>query len=299
MEDSAPGLLDVLQSTSFAPHRLSLLALLAAGYAVLYRRATRIPRLRLRGIAFAGGLVALWLAMLSPIEQFGNELLWVNFTGFFLLTMVAAPLLVLASPLTLAFRVAGPEGRRRLRAMYRGFPVTWLTFPPVAWLLFAVVTYLWQFSSLTGLAAQHWAVRDLQLASLLLVGVVFWYPALAVDPVRWRMGYPLRGLYVLLEMTHKALFGGMFLSMQTPFHSYFVENVPAWGPTAMNDQRLGILILWVGGNLVFVAVLAAIAVGWVRFDARNSRRIDRRLEIVREQERRRRAALEQVFHKPV
>jgi putative membrane protein len=241
----------------------------------------------------------MWLAVQGPLEHYGNQLLWANFTSFLLVTMVAAPLFVLATPLTLAFRVTGPAGRARLRRFYRGIPMSWLTFPVVAWLAFAVVTYVWQFTALTSIAAQNAAVRDIQMLSLLLVGLLFWYPAFAVDPIRWRLAYPLRGLYVLLELTHKGLFGGMFLSMETPFHGYFAENLPAWGPTAMHDQRLAILVLWLGGNLIFVAALISIAVGWSRYEARNSRRIDRRLERERAAQRRHREALEQVFQRPV
>ncbi len=303
MDGTTPALGEILRATSFDPHWVAAFVVAIALYAVAYHRALHgVPRvrlLRLRAAAFALGLLALWLGVQSPLEHYGNQLLWANFTSFLLITMVAAPLFVLSTPLTLAFRVSSPAGRPRLRRLYRGFPVSWLTFPPAAWLIFAIVTYVWQFTSLTSWAAQHGLVRDLQLLSLLGVGFLFWYVAFAADPVRWRLNHPLRGLYVLLEMAHKGLFGGMFLSMQTPFHSHFADNVPAWGPSAMDDQRLGILILWIGGNLIFIAALIAIVAGWVAFEARNGRRLDRRLAKEREQQERRRAALEQVFHKPI
>lgn len=303
MTESPPTLGEILGMTSFDLHWIVLLAGAAVLYFIGVRRArTGRPVLRflgLRSAAFILGLIAMWVAVQSPIEHFGNHFLWANFTSFLLITMVAAPLFVLATPLTLAFRVSGPRWRSRLRTFYRRFPVTWLTFPPVAWLAFAVVTYVWQFSSLTTFAAQHAAVRDVQMLTLLLVGLMFWYPAFAVDPIHWRIAHPLRGLYVLLEMTHKGLFGGMFLSMATPFHDHFANNLPDWGPSAMVDQRLGILILWIFGNLIFIAALVAIVTGWLQYEARNSRRVDRRLAIEREADARRKAALEQIFHKPV
>ncbi len=105
--------------------------------------------------AFEAGLVLVLVATVSPLEAWGNRVLWVNFTGFLVLTMLAAPLLVLGAPLTLAFRVGSARGRGRLRAFYRSRFVTALTFPIVAWLLFAVLTYLWQFTRLTDDAAAH------------------------------------------------------------------------------------------------------------------------------------------------
>jgi putative copper resistance protein D len=128
---------------------------------------------------------------------------------------------------------------------------------------------------------------------------VFWYVALAVDPLFWRMGYPLRVLFVGVEMVHKGLFGGMFLSLSNPVHNQFAEALPAWGPTAMNDQRLAILILWIGGNVVFVIAIVALIGGWMRYEGRNQRRVDRRLENAREAARQRRAAMDHVFTKGV
>ncbi|GIW13591.1 MAG: hypothetical protein KatS3mg062_1030 [Tepidiforma sp.] len=280
------------------PLWLPAAALAAALYLRAWRRAAgQHPAWRLA--AFLGGLLVTLAATVTPLEELGNRVLWVNFTGFLLLTMVAPPLLLLGAPLTLAFRVAGPSGRRRLRSLYRARPAAFLTFPVFTWLLFAVVTYLWQFTRLTDIAATSAPIRHLQLATLLLSGILFWMPALAVDPARWRLPYPLRALYVFVEMTHKALFGGMFLSMNTAMHAGFADRAPAWAPDPLTDQRIAIMILWLAGNMLFVAALAAIIVGWVRYEVRNQRRVDQRLALQRAAERRRRAALEQVFQRTI
>ncbi len=280
------------------PFWLPLLAAAAALYGRAWRAAgRRHPAWSLA--SFGAGLIVVLIATVTPVEALGNRVLWVNFTGFLLLTMVAPPLLLLGAPLTLAFRAASPARRARLRRFARSRPVNALTFPVFTWLLFAVVTYLWQFTRLTDIAAASWPVRELQLATLLLVGLLFWLPALAADPIGWRMPYPLRALYVFVEMTHKALFGGMFLSMNTPMHAGFAERAPAWAPEPLTDQRIAIMVLWLAGNLLFVLALASIIIGWARYEARNQRRVDRRLALQREAERRRRAALEQVFQRPL
>ena len=161
-----------------------------------------------------------------------------------------------------------------------------------------MVTYAWQFTGLTEEAAANVFVRDAQQLSLLAVSLLFWWPALCADPVAWRMNHPLRVLYVAVEMTHKGLFGGMFLSLNTPVHETLAANLPAWAPSAMMDQRLAILVLWVGGSLVFLVALAAIAVSWVRYEARQSARVDRRLDALREARRQRARALGSVAERP-
>jgi len=298
-----PGALGVLSHFTLDLPWLACLGLAAVLYARAYMacrgcgRTSRHPAWRLA--AFMSGVALVLVAVLSPLEYYGNQLLWVDFAGFLVLTMGAAPLLVLGAPVTLAFRTLGPRGRRRLRTAIRSAPIAAITFPIATWLAFAVVTYAWQFSALTDLAARDARVRDLQLLSLLVVSLLFWAPAIQADPLRWRPGHPGRALYVFVEMTHKGLFGGMFLSMNHTFHDRMARDLPAWAPSPIMDQRIAIVILWIGGNLVFVAALVLIILGWIRYETRHARRVDLRLARAREERRRRAAALQQVFQKTI
>lgn len=302
MNEGAPGFAEIASQFAFDAPWYGLLLLVAAFYAVAWVRVRserpRVPPGRWQLAAFMLGLALIFVATQSPLEHYGNQLLWVDFGGMLLLTMIAPPLILLGSPLTLAFRASGPRGRARLRRLYRGRVTRIVAMPIGSWLLFAVVTYAWQFTGLTEEAATNVFVRDVQQLSLLAVSLLFWWPALCADPVAWRMNHPLRVFYVAVEMTHKGLFGGMFLSLNTPVHETFAANMPTWGPSAMMDQRLAILVLWVGGSLVFLVVLAAIAVSWVRYEARQSARVDRRLEAQREAMRERSRALGSVFDRP-
>jgi len=299
--DSAPGISEVLGQWVFDPFWIVLLVATASAYGVAFAKSRRgssvHPRYRLVlfmvGVAFAG------LATLSPIAHYSGGLLWANFTGFLLITMVAPPLMLLGAPLTLAFRISGSGKRRLLRTMYRSKIVTALTFPIVSWLLFAVATYVWQFTSLTDEAVHNAPLRLIQQFTLLLVGFVFWTPALAADPVRWRIPYPLRALYVFVEMTHKGLFGGMFLSMSTAMHTDFARGAPSWAPSALTDQRISILILWIGGNMIFLVALVGLILRWTAYEGRNQHRTDIRLRLQREARQRRRAALDQIFTRSV
>lgn len=303
MSESAPGIAEIIHHFSWDLPWLLVLVGAGAAYLLALRRSRgRCANSRhsgWRAVAFIAGLAGVGLAVLSPLEHYGNRLLWVNFTSFLVLTMVAPPLLLLGTPLTLAFRVSNKRWRGRLKRAYASRLLGAVSFPVATWLTFAVVTYLWQFTSLTDDAAQNVFLRDLQQATLLAVALLFWQPAIAADPQRWRLPYPLRALYVFVEMTHKGLFGGMFLSMNHPMHHYFAANVPAWGPGPMTDQRMSILILWIGGNLIFLAVLIGLVAGWVQYEQRHAERTDRRLALAREAERNRRAAIDQVFQKPV
>ncbi|MGE3073303.1 MAG: cytochrome c oxidase assembly protein [Dehalococcoidia bacterium] len=299
--ESAPSLAEIVRHWVFDPFWLVVIIGLAAIYARAFRTSRRgtfaHPCYRLT--LFMAGVAVVGLATLSPVAHYSEGLLWVDFTGFLMLTMIAPPLMLMGAPLTLAFRVSGKSRRKTLRRFYRSRPVAILTFPVATWLLFAVMTYLWQFTSLTDISATNAPLRVLQQSTLLLVGVLFWTPALAADPLRWRLPYPLRSLYVFVEMTHKGLFGGMFLSMNTAMHTDFASRAPAWAPAALTDQRIAILILWIGGNMIFLVALTGLVLRWVSYEQRNQRRTDLRLALQAEAKRKRRAALDQVFTRSI
>ncbi|MEO8539463.1 MAG: cytochrome c oxidase assembly protein [bacterium] len=299
--EHSPSVATVLSAWRLDPLWAALLVAGLVGYLWAFRAAAKAglnhPRWRLG--TFAAGILAVYLAVGSPIAHYGREILWVNFTSFLLLTMVAPPLILLGAPLTLAFRATHKAGRKRLRAIYRSKLASVLTFPVATWLTFAVATYLWQFTDLTEVAARDQSVRYIQQISLLVVGLLFWMPAVSADPMRWRLPYPLRSLYVFVEMTHKGLFGGMFLAMTSVMHSDFASRAPSWAPDPLLDQRMAILILWIGGNLIFLVALVAMVFGWVAYEKRNQQRTDWRLRLQNEAKAKRRAALDQVFQRPI
>jgi len=301
--ETAPGLAEILGHFSWDVPWLVALIGAEAAYVWAFRgsrnmgRGHRHPWWKLW--SFSAAILLIAAATVTPLEHYGNEVLWLNFLGFLLLTMIAAPLIAMSSPLTLALRATGPVGRSRIRRVYRGRVMSALTFPAVTWLGFAVATYAWQFSPLTDMATRNDLVRDLQQSTLLVVSVLFWWPALGCDPVRVQMNHPLRVFYIGVEMVHKGLFGGMFLSMTSPFHDGFATHLPAWAPSPMTDQRVGILILWIGGNLIFVLALVFLVRQWMLYETRNTARIDRRLALGREAARQKRLALEQVFERGV
>src|SRR5699024_360615 len=121
----------------------------ARGVARIWSRAGAgrgIPRWRV--IAFAGGMLAVAVALLSPLDALGDALLTAHMVQHLLLLVVAPPLLVLGTPITPTL-VALPQQWRgtvtktwyRSNAARRGW--RWLNQPAVAWGLAAIVLWGW------------------------------------------------------------------------------------------------------------------------------------------------------------
>ena len=97
---------------------------------------------RRRTVAFLVALVAIGLALLSPIDTLSDDLLTVHMVQHLLLVAVAAPLFAASGIGTLALRAASAETRSRyLLPFLHSRVVSALTFPVVGWVAFAGVMW--------------------------------------------------------------------------------------------------------------------------------------------------------------
>lgn len=120
----------------------------------------RVPRRR--SVAFGLGMTAIALALLSGIDTYDTTLFSVHMVQHVLLTMVAAPLIALAAPITLLLRVATPGTRQRwILPVLHSRATRILAFPVVAWITFAAVMWASHFSPLFDAALEDPLMHDL------------------------------------------------------------------------------------------------------------------------------------------
>ncbi len=235
------------------------------------------PVPRRRSVAFALGMVALAVALLSGIDAYDTTLFSVHMIQHVLLMLIAAPLIALAAPVTLLLRVSSRETRRRwiLPALHARVTRV-LAFPVVAWLIFAGVMWGSHFSPLFDAALEDPLIHDLEHGLFLGAALLFWWPAVALDPAPWRMAHPVRALYVFLQMPQNTFLAVVLLNVSTVLYPHYETLVRTWGPTPLEDQRLAAGIMWIVGDAVFIVAVIAIVYGWMRAEARDMERTDRR-----------------------
>ena len=277
----APTLPGVLTAWSFDPLAVVLILVTGAAYLWAARRVnrehpdTRHPRHRT--VFFVSGLVAIGLALLSPVEVYEGTLFSVHMVQHMLLQLVAAPLLLAGGPITLALRASSPPVRRRLLAVLQSRVVHAISFPLVAWLLFAAVNWGWHFSTLYNDALENTALHYLQHASLLGAALLFWWPAIGVDPSPWRLPHPLRLFYLFLAMPQNSFLGIAIMEAPRVLYPHYATTERAWGLSPLADQELGGVIMWTVGDLAFLVGMAVVVWVWVRHEDRRTERLDRRL----------------------
>ena len=235
------------------------------------------PVPRSRSVAFGLGMAAIAFALLSGIDRYDTTLFWVHMIQHILLLLVAAPLIALAAPVTLVLRLASPQTRREwILPVLHSRVVRVLGHPVVAWLMFATMMWVTHFSPLFDAALEDTLVHDLEHAVFLGSAVLFWWPAVALDPAPWRMPHPVRALYVFLQMPQNTFLAVVILNASAPLYHHYATLQRTWGPTPLEDQQLAAGIMWIAGDVIFIVAVLAIVWGWMRAEARDTNRADRR-----------------------
>ena len=281
-----PTVANLLFGWSFEPLITLGLVGAAVAWSVAVRRvnaahpATPVPRAR--SIAFAGGLIAIAFALMSGIEQYDTALFSIHMVQHVLLILVAAPLIALAAPVTLLLRVSRPDARRRwILPVLHSRALKALAHPVVAWALFVAVMWGSHFSPLFNVALENPWVHDLEHVLFLVTALLFWWPAVGLDPTPWRMPHAARGLYVFLQMPQNTFLAVVILYASAPLYPHYATLNRSWGPSPLVDQQMAGGIMWIAGDLLFIAAIGAIIAAWMRFEDRTAAQADRRVDAER------------------
>ena len=279
----APELPGVLLAWRLDPLPLAGVAVAAIAYLWMARAvSTAHPANRPAGwrtAAFLAGLTAILLALISPIEAYEGQLFSVHMVQHMLLELVAAPLLLLGAPVTLALRAASPSVRRRLLTMLHSRAVAIVSFPLLAWVLFAAVNWGWHLSPpLYNDALESPPLHYFQHATFIVAALLFWWPVIGADPSRWRLPYPVRLFYLFLAMPQNSFLGVALMSAPAVLYSHYLTNLRPWGPNALADQTMGGILMWVVGDAVFLLAMGCVVAAWVRHEDRRTARLDARLD---------------------
>ena len=230
---------------------------------------------RRRGWAFYAALVTIVAALDSPIDELAARLFWIHMVQHVLLTMVAAPLLVLAAPWTPIWRGMSLSLRRGLATAYLGSPArrAWradglrIAAPAAAWVLFNADLCVWHVPALYGLTLRDQTVHDLEHVSFLVLGIVFWAQVIDSPPLRPRLDLPRRVAYVTLAATVAWLLSVAIAFAGSPLYAaYAAQPSRPGGVSALADQQLAAGIMWGPGSIpyalfVFVALYRWLAPG--------------------------------------
>jgi putative membrane protein len=251
-------------------HPVLLAGLLLAAWA--YRRGqTSGPRRPVdtwRARCFTLALVALGLALLSPLDALSNALASAHMVQHLLLLLVAAPLLAISAPSSAilrgsppAMRRASGRWRRRLGLTHGNLAV--LRHPAAVWLLQVGVLWFWHAAAPYDAALDNQFLHLLEHASFLVTAVLFWHVVIGVRGAARVSG----GLGVLLvfAMAMQSVFLSVLLTFaRTPWYSGYATTTAPWDLDPLTDQQLAGVIMWIPAGGIYLAAALVLLVTWIR-----------------------------------
>jgi cytochrome c oxidase assembly factor CtaG len=245
-----------------------------------------------RSIGFGLGLLVLAIATCSGLEAYDTTLISTHMVQHMLLSMIGPIFLALGAPVTLALRVLAPGPRRGLLSLLHSRVAQLLTFPLVSFGLFVASPFALYFSGLYRLTLEYPWIHELVHVHFVVVGCLFFWPLIGIDPLPGRLPYPLRALIAFLATPFHTVLGLTVMESTSLLGGDWYTSLHLSWADPYVDQNLAGGILWAGGELIAVMVLAAMVFQWMRDSEREARRVDRALDRAEAQEAARLARLD-------
>ena len=222
-------------------------------------------------LLFGLGWIIFALAVLSPLATWSEVLFSLHMTQHELLIVVVAPLLVMSRPLT-ALAWAVPRRRHGEQRWIWRISVAFgvLATPAIAFSLHAAALWLWHWPPLYERAIGHDGIHALEHASYLATACLFW--AGLTQGRYGRLGYGVAFLYVFGTALHSGALGALFTVAPNPFYPLYAARANALGLSALTDQQLAGILMWVPAcGLLTVLGLALFAAWLGELERRNTR----------------------------
>lgn len=214
-----------------------------------------------KAVLFTAGVVILFVALESPLDVLGDYYLFsAHMLQHLLLILIVPPLLLSGIPSEEAASWLKIGIVRKAEAV--------LGRPSVAWFSCVGVMTVWHLPVLYNFALAHESVHIFQHLTFLFTGTMFWWPVVGPIPER-RLGVIPAIFYLFAAVVENTALGIAITFMPAGYYPAYLHPQATdvlrlvrngWGISAVLDQELGGLLMWVPGcSIYFVGILLELA----------------------------------------
>jgi putative membrane protein len=236
-----------------------------------------------RTATFFLGLAALLAALASPIDGYASISFTVHMVQHMLLTVVAAPLLMVGAPIRPLLRglpgaVRAGVVRPLARAHVMRALVHLVRHPLVAAALYVGGLYAWHVPGLYDAAVADARVHVLEHAWFFFSALLFWTVVIDPEPFRATLGYAARLPYLLvMGAAQNTVLGGVLSFTTRPLYTAYSSllDTGLFDFDRVTDQRVGGAIMWVVGDFVFISAASIAFFLWLAEEEEMQRRRER------------------------
>ena len=217
--------------------------------------------------AFLTGIVVTGLALAGRVDALVDEFFAAHMIQHMILIFISAPLFVLSGVPQAFFWALGGRASHRLahfwgrqKRLRRAWE--WLSGVWPAWALFTFDLWIWHAPPLYQAAVESNLVHAVEHLGFLFTAMLFWWTILAEFRSRVRGGAGL--LALIFAMLQMGLLGALIaLSPGVIYPDYHGGVLLGMQLTALGDQQLAGLVMWLPGGIIFLFLIAGYGMLWL------------------------------------
>jgi putative membrane protein len=208
-------------------------------------------------LSFCTAMALMLVALQGPIHELSDYYLFsVHMVQHLVLILVMPPFLLAGIPdwmLWPAVRIRPTDAVAR-----------WLTLPLVAFMLNNFIFGVWHFPGPYDLMMRNHDVHVLMHLMIMATGVIMWWPVMSPLPELPRIAPVLQTAYLFILGVPMMIAAALITFAKTELYTWYVDAPRIFGISALEDQQLGGVIMWVPGAMTLWVSITWIYFRWSR-----------------------------------
>lgn len=227
-------------------------------------RALGEPLAPARGAALAAGLLGLLAALAGPVHALSEAGVFAaHMVQHLLLTLVVAPCLLAGTPPVVLDAVLARLAARPVL----GRTVARVTRPLAALGLHALALACWHLPRPYAAAVASAGWHALQHATLAATAVLAWWPVVSPSRRLPALPHAARLLYLFVFGMPMTVVAALITGAEHVLYALEPTAPRPWGMSALEDQRLGGVLMWVPSGLVPLLAFTVVFFRWAAAEA--------------------------------
>ncbi|TVP76843.1 MAG: cytochrome c oxidase assembly protein [Gemmatimonadales bacterium] len=213
-----------------------------------------------RTASWISAVLIIFFSLNGPLHDWADGYLFsAHMVQHLLLMLIMPPLLIWGLPKWLIRKALENRVVHRVART--------LTHPVVAFVSYNVVFIGWHIPEYYNWALMDHRVHIIQHLSFMAVAVMMWWPVVNPVPELQRIPTgPLLMAYVFLFGIPGTIVSALITLSDTVLYTWYAAAPRITALDVLDDQRLGGLIMWIPGMLIFWIAITAVFFRWTSYE---------------------------------
>ena len=217
---------------------------------------------------FAGGLLTVVIALQSPVDKLGEQLMVMHMVQHVLLLDIAPILMILGLTKVLLRPIT-----RRVHSLERR--AGYLAHPAFAVIVYVAAMWVWHIPAMYDLALRHPVIHGIEHFCFAAAGTLYWWHLLSPIRSRMRLGGMGPIAYMLSTKLFVGLLGIGLAFAPSAIYPFYEHHPHYWGLTPGEDQNMAGLVMALEQSIVMGVALVVLFVQMLNEAERKQQRAER------------------------